>query len=909
MEIQKTTKTVRWIFAVAMLLCMKTNAQQLTSQQANNLILQMYSDSIYDTYQIYRHNSIINTGENILSVFDTITIVENSSYVFFVDEAPYASWGHGCRYILVNTVSGDITSIHASMPPDLDEYAIIRGTSIKYNSEIIYPENTKGVYGGKQCDNSESQYAVIIHGGMNIDENHLRYWNDCSFMYNTLVHTYGYKKSNIYVLMTNGPDASNDVKQSKGKYGTLPRDLDNDGSNDVKYAANKQSISLVFDELSTRMKPGDNLFIYTMGHGNTTNDETYLCLWYDKISARDFATEVNKISEQCIVNTVMGQCFAGGFSGWLNMRENRVSTFAAPQNKPSFNYPNSPYDMFVYLFTSAINGRNPYGALVDADLNNDGEISMREAFVFARDNDPLDDPFQVFNNPYFPKVLTMCNKEGVDLVIQDTPDDNGKEPNTVSEYLYQSNDIYIRLQEDGFTHFEHQNPISGQTAYVYVKVHNNGYATYKSNNDNGEISLFWAKAGIGLSWPEPWQGSEINNIPLGGSLGFKPLINTLLPYYNGFIAGMDRIYCFEWQVPRIEDYADLPENWHFCLLAVMNSEIDPLTDEDCEGDLDKFVRNNNNVAWKNVTVINSEDAKEPAYISVTNWKHNAFKGEIIFESPKDETYPLLNKVAEIIITVDEELYKMILNNWSYTYGIEVCKDRDYSFVIRKDSASISNLVLEPQKMNLLGLSVEFLLDDKELEKQNFKYNISLKDLEKGCIIGGEQYSISRSEIPSGICVNAGEDQIIALGETATLSAENAGQEVSYMWIDAQCDTVINEQTVEVSPITTQRYRLKVKTDDGFIGYDSLNVVVKSNFIKSINPQPATDLAVIAYEASQADNVSIEIINNSGILVNVYRVSPTATQYSFDCSTLPSGVYTIMLNCDGRRMDAKVLIVE
>lgn len=909
MKLQRKSKFLQWFFVGVMLICIRVNAQQLTLQDANNLILRMYSDSIYDTYQIYRHNSIVNTGENILSVFDTIITVESCSYVFFVDEAPYNSWGHSCRYLLVNSASGDITSIHASMPPDLEKYDIIRETSIKYNSEIMYPENIKGVYGRMQCDNSESQYAVIISGGMNPANNHLRYWNDCSFIYNTLVHTYGYKKSNIYVLMSDGTDPGADLMINSTTIISSPLDLDQDGIDDIKYAATKQNISLVFDELSEKIRAGDNLFIYTIDHGDTINNESYLCLWGERISARDFATEVNKISEQCIINTVMGQCFAGGFSGWLNMRENRVSTFAVPHNKPSYNYQGLPYDMFVYLFTSAINGRNPYGTLVNADLNNDGEISMREAFVFARDNDNLDDPFQVSNNPYFPEVLTMCNKDGVDLIIQDSPEDNGKEPNTVSEYPYQSNDIYIRLQEDGFTQFEHQNPISGQTVYVYVKVRNNGYASYKSNNDDGEIALFWAKAGIGLSWPEPWQGGEINNISLGGFIGFKPLINTLIPYYNGFIAGMDRIYCFEWQVPRIEDYADLPENWHFCLLAVMNSEIDPLTDEDCGGDLDKFVRNNNNVAWKNVTVINSENRKEPAYVSATNWKHDAFKGEIIFGSPKDETYPLLNQVAEIIITVDEDLYKMILDNWTLTYGIEVCKDRDYSFVIRKDSASISNLVLEPQKMNLLGLSVEFLLDNKEIEKQNFKYNISLKDLEKGCIVGGEQYLISRSETPSGICVNAGEDQIIALGETATLSAENAGQQVSYMWIDTQCDTVMDEQTVEVSPITTQQYRLKVKTDDGFVGYDSLNVVVKSNFIRSINPQPATDLAVIAYEASQADNVSIEIINNSGMLVNVYRVSPTATQYSFDCSTLTSGIYTVMLNCDGRRMDAKVLIVE
>ena len=36
----------------------------------------------------------------------------------------------------------------------------------------------------------EHLYAVIINGGRNKLTNHERYWNDCSFLYQTLRHVY-----------------------------------------------------------------------------------------------------------------------------------------------------------------------------------------------------------------------------------------------------------------------------------------------------------------------------------------------------------------------------------------------------------------------------------------------------------------------------------------------------------------------------------------------------------------------------------------------------------------------------------------------------------------------------------------------------------------------------------------------
>ena len=60
---------------------------------------------------------------------------------------------------------------------------------------------------------------------------------------------------------------------------------------------------------------------------------------------------------------------------------------AAGEYEPSWSMLSKTYDEFSYYFTCAINGADPKGNPVDADANNDGEVSMVEAFNYARSMD------------------------------------------------------------------------------------------------------------------------------------------------------------------------------------------------------------------------------------------------------------------------------------------------------------------------------------------------------------------------------------------------------------------------------------------------------------------------------------------------------------------------------------------
>ena len=535
---------------------------------------------------------------------------------------------------------------------------------------------------------------------------------------------------------------------------------------------------------------------------------------------------------------------------------------------------------------------------------------MHEVFEYVLTYDVRDHPLQTTSNYYLPNVLTMCNKDRFDLVISDSQEDSGIEPNRSTEYMYLSNDIYVRLSQDGFANQEHQNPISGQEAHVYVKVKNNSYKSYDSEQPEGSLNLYWAKAGLGLSWPNPWEGeNSINGIVLGGLIGTLPIVTPELEYFKGYSAGLDRIYEFVWQVPNLEDYADLPENWHFCLLAVMDSEIDPLSDVDCENDLDKFVRNNNNVAWKNISIIDRENNSQPTYVSVNNWNEQAINANMLFVNAKNEVNPLLHEVADITITLNKPLFELFLDNLSSAYGLEVCPDKDYSFSIKKDSANI-DLILQPNQLYLLGLDIDFLIG-KGQDKDYYKYDICLRDKDRNLeVIGGEQYVIERWETNEGINVDAGEDYVIHAGESVTLNAANAGVEASYKWIDNRSDTVVVSQVFSVAPSETRQYILKVETNDGFVGYDSTKVIVKADFIESISPNPTGNFVTVMYDIShQASNAYFEIMNNAGVVVANCPINVLEKQHTIDCTTLPVGQYSLILNCNGQRKDAKVLIIN
>lgn len=145
-------------------------------------------------------NTIIEENDTIQRYLSGNSIIKSSCWFFFVDDNPMENWSHPCRYIYV-TMNGEFSIEHHSFPPKIENM-----TKIISSSATPYIQSTpllsfQQINNPKATANLHNKYALIINGGIDKENNHLRYWNNCSAFYSALTKIYGYSKSNITTLM------------------------------------------------------------------------------------------------------------------------------------------------------------------------------------------------------------------------------------------------------------------------------------------------------------------------------------------------------------------------------------------------------------------------------------------------------------------------------------------------------------------------------------------------------------------------------------------------------------------------------------------------------------------------------------------------------------------------------------
>lgn len=159
---------------------------QISDQQKRHMI-KFFKEQILknDTtrYNFFVSNSLLEPGFKIPTVVKSISIISPSykSWAFFVDEHPFQSWTHSCKYIFVNE-DGEFEIIDHNMPPKLDIFSPINilKTEDQTPVKLIPSVPTKSSI----CKTSDD-WAVIINGGFNYLNNHERYWNHVSALYIT----------------------------------------------------------------------------------------------------------------------------------------------------------------------------------------------------------------------------------------------------------------------------------------------------------------------------------------------------------------------------------------------------------------------------------------------------------------------------------------------------------------------------------------------------------------------------------------------------------------------------------------------------------------------------------------------------------------------------------------------------
>lgn len=387
-------------------------------------------------YMMYAYDSTKTCADIHTALNGTFTAPENV-YSFCVDASPRAQWSNKCHYVFVSRTDGRKNVIQSSSMLLREDWEMLsfkcNETSRTNNVSCLdYVGLLERDYFEKSGKKQLNKYAVIISGGVNKHNSYHRYWNDCSLFYQYLVNVEGYPKENIYVLFGRGPQMGDEIYADMrldipNYYYELPilspKDLDNDGEDDIFYGATKEDISNVFDELSERMTWKDDLFLFTTDHG----DPTGLNLWltYDEegvvksniLTHRELSDELDKVRANKI-DVLMAQCFSGGFIEPLK-RNNLTIATACNDVQVSFCDETYTFEEFAFHFICALSGMNPFcGEKVDADADHDGEVSMREAFDYAKEKDDMTKAEYVLDPDYEPEIPMFYEPENVPTHVE-----------------------------------------------------------------------------------------------------------------------------------------------------------------------------------------------------------------------------------------------------------------------------------------------------------------------------------------------------------------------------------------------------------------------------------------------------------------------------------------------------------
>ena len=496
----------------------------------------------------------------------------------------------------------------------------------------------------------------------------------------------------------------------------------------------------------------------------------------------------------------------------------------------------------------------------------------------------------------------------LDLYVKDSQDDTGAEPNTVTQYMWTSDNIWVRNNNDnGLTHENPDYSALGNPNYVKVRVINKSCV---ASTGNEQLKLYWAKASTALAWPQNWDGSldvynpnYNQNFPLGGEVGTLT-IPILQP-------GQETIVTFPWQVPNPNHYTNInPEPWHFCLLTRIISNVDTMTFPET-WDVNTNTRNNNNIAWKNVTVVDvlPNNVVNPGGVVAVgnpfNHNHNFF---LELEVADLETGKPIYQEAEVGIKMDDVLFNAWERGGKEAQLLDPTTEEKRK-IVKGNNVIVDNISFNANEIGTLRLDFNFLT--KELtDKTNYAYHVIQKDAETGQVIGGETFIINKN--PRPVFEAEAPDKEVDLNQAITISAEDINEPAIYNWYDNAGNLIYQGKDLQVANAVAEKFKLEViATSDGFKDYKEVEVTLKPSTLENIAPNPATNNVLVSYKINGASSAYLMVIGYYGSngTSNNYILDTNSSETNLNVSNYASGFYTVALVVNGVIVDAKTLIKQ
>lgn len=822
--------------------------------------------------------------------------------VIFVDEEPQKGWEHNCSYYYAPKqifMTNDIPYFKVSSKSPKGEYEL-SPYRIHSNHRRVTADVPKAYINDSQANEAAHTYAIILSGGANKMMNYVRYWNDCSFIYQTLTRRFGVSKDHISILMSDGTDPTEDMNTYEG-YISSPLDLDGDDVADIQYAATKESLTSELNRLSNVMTTQDRLFIYVIDHGGTddNNGTSYICLWNNqKIYDYELAALLNNFNVSSM-NIVLGQCFSGGFIDNLQ-GNNKVITTACTASQSSWACSNLLYDEFVYHWTSAVNESDAYGNYATSDADNNGFVTMSEAYNYAVVHDIKNE------TPQFSSQNTLLGQQlalnatpfSYHLMIKDNPEDDGTEPNTTTEDFWSSCDMWVRNQPDGILHQEHECiDIDNDSIYIYVKIRNNGEKPYV--NGNMYLHIYWAPASLGLT-KTLWEGHN----ELGGCLEPKKIKDvTILP--DGSF-----IYQYAWALPdSYIDYIDeTGDEMHMCLLAAVHSKSTQMLPLPLIPGTDVVdVLSSNWIAQRNVIFYqNGNYASNELPLFVRNVTNEASRYSIelipVDENPEDLSH------LEVSVRLSNLLYSAWQDGGYEATNAVAYPSMPQRFYMMGANSSLGNMQIPANLSAKIYCSCNLLATENITEETVYKYNLIQRDKVTGTIVGGERIEIKvtpRLALVPSIHNFVMDNEVI-------LEATNICEPAKYEWFDKNGKTVgIGERIAVVPTSSNKDYTLRVESEiDGAVSYAVTSIEPATMGFERISPIPFRSHINIKLMSPADNNTEITLTSVTGKgLQESFPVKNGERELTIYTSQHAKGNYLLSLIRNGAIIETKQIIHE
>jgi len=324
----------------------------------------------------------VSAGEKILATKGLIFDISCSGYVMYIDPHPTENLFHPVLYVFFNEQTKELQVFSAQSPPqNNNDYRLI---DTAYSQFFFSVQNRRASIPNApdtSTGSSDNRWAVLMNGGYDSSNNHVRYWNDLSNIYITLNTVYEIPDENIIVLCSDGLNPAAD--QSNGQNSNP--DLDGDGDADIMYSCTLANVDMVFTSLANNASNIDKLFVFTTDHGGQVSGWNVIeNLWnHEELTDAHFATLLAAFPDSEKICT-LEPCNSGGFLDNIVVSPGPiVASSACRYDESSYAMDNLVYDEYVFHWTAAVKGEDAFGVPVNADADGNGIVTMNEAYTYA----------------------------------------------------------------------------------------------------------------------------------------------------------------------------------------------------------------------------------------------------------------------------------------------------------------------------------------------------------------------------------------------------------------------------------------------------------------------------------------------------------------------------------------------